>query len=305
MKKYNNDSLNDIVQVSVVDKAERDYDIKKIMGSLSIEEFAKTCECAPGEIYKIFEDSKPMSKNLIMKMATHTQIPKISDTYDYDIEDVAFSILKYDNGMAFKEDMTDRKLTEYEKETHNQELFYKHITDVKIMKNAVYDSMNSRNYSGHKIQYDKYPPSLKLISNISNVSVFKLKQRCPQYHCYTFFVPGGRYLTHYPYYHQSYSQIEDSEEPQEFSMNVTQEVQEFFTKDAAYILYDISHPELFQDVAKSYVFDEEEYYNAFYKLLSRFKVNNNISVVLVKDGAVKEERFIVRTDGIKPISILN
>lgn len=305
MKKYKKEMLDDLLQITEIDKAERENVLCKAIGYLSIEDFSKKCGCSTSELYDSLYGSEPMTKELIWKISNSSELFTCDKRFDYDEADITFEHLINENGMCFKADLEAiEEYSDYVKTIHDPKVIYKYRNDVRRMKNTILDAINSRDESGSMIYPFDYIPELRIAASLSQITVFQFMYSRPHYHAYTFFVPKGRYIGNYPYPHTAYSVIEDMERPYVYDEIVTQEIQELFSREAGYILLDINNPGMFRNVARSYVFDDATLFEAFWELISQFDVNSDISVVLTEDGEVKREEFLYRKDNTLPESVL-
>ncbi len=305
MKKYKKEMLDDLLQITEIDKAERENVLCKTMGSLSIEDFSKKCGCSTSELYDSLYGSDPMTKELIWKIANSSELFTCDKRSDYDESDITFEHLINENGMCFRSDLEiTAEYSDYAKAIHDPKVIFRYRNDVRRMKNVILDAINTGDNLGSLIYPFDYIPELKIAASLSQITVFQFMYSRPHYHAYSFFVPKGRYIDNYPYLHTGYSVIEDMERPHKYDDIVTQEIQELFTREAGYFLLDINNPGMFRNVARSYVFDDAELFGAFWELMSQFDVNSDISAVLIGDGKVKMEEFLLRKDDVFPTSVL-
>ena len=273
-------------QVCAVDMAERNLLIGRLMGVYSIDEFAENIGCTEIELVDALYGKKPASSEFLWKVAAGSDITDDLDERSASkSKEYIFNLLLDINGMSSE----DAKDTSYERQN-----------DERKMKNAIYDALLNVDGEGELIPIDECDQAVRLAASLTDITVFNAPLSRPHYHAYSFFIPEGRYTGTYPVPAFDYSFIEELDVPILYERATTYEVQEFFKKVAGYLLMDMNNPGMFRNVAMSFVFDEAEMFEAFNEIIGDFEVNSDISIVLVSDGEVVKEEFLLRKDGKLP-----
>lgn len=273
-------------QVCAVDMAERNLLIGRLMGDYSIDEFAENIGCTEIELVDALYGKKPASSEFLWKVAAGSDITDDLDERSASkSKEYIFNLLIDINGMSSEDD----KDTSHERQN-----------DERKMKNAIYDALLNVDGEGELIPIDECDQAVRLAASLMDITVFNAPLSRPHYHAYSFFIPEGRYTGTYPVPAFDYSFIEELDVPILYERATTYEVQEFFKKVAGYLLMDMNNPGMFRNVAMSFVFDEAEMFEAFNEIIGDFEVNSDISIVLISDGEVVKEEFLLRKDGKLP-----
>ena len=273
-------------QVCAVDMAERNLLIGRLMGDYSIDEFAENIGCTEIELVDALYGNKPASSEFLWKVAAGSDITDDLDERSASkSKEYIFNLLLDINGMSSEDD----KDTSHERQN-----------DERKMKNAIYDALLNVDGEDELIPIDECDQAVRLAASLMDITGFNAPLSRPHYHAYSFFIPEGRYTGTYPVPAFDYSFIEELDVPILYDRATTYEVQEFFKKVAGYLLMDMNNPGMFRNVAMSFVFDEAEMFEAFNDIIRDFEVNSDISIVLVSDGEVVKEEFLLRKDGHLP-----
>ena len=288
-------------QVCAVDMAERNLLIGRLMGDYSLDEFAENIGCTEIELVDALYGKNPASSEFLWKVAAGSDITDDLDERSASkSKEYIFNLLLDINGMVVEEVEDEENSHISEKSGHDKDKSHERQNDERQMKNAIYDALLNVDGAGELIPIDECDQAVRLAASLTDITVFNAPLSRPHYHAYSFFIPEGRYTGTYPVPAFDYSFIEELDVPILYERATTYEVQEYFKKVAGYLLMDMNNPGMFRNVAMSFVFDEAEMFEAFNEIIGDFEVNSDISIVLISDGEVVKEEFLLRKDGKLP-----
>lgn len=295
---------DNVVQSHVVDKTELANFVEIAKGNLSWSEFAKKCGYSVPTLYRIKNGdlTKPLKLEMIYSFWINNECQKTYNMgkYNYNEEwETGYFLLNnlvYSNGMinknapVVKEDfLRFSKYRGLETNIKNTVLLY-------ILKrwNKV-DLLNDE--ARMKV------PELAKLSKWSFRDAVKLDIKEPSYCVFTYRIPYSSYEDNEMQYYYD-NLIDDDSFIDTYGVVTAKEVEcDYVYRLASFFHQDLLYPNSFDNIRLNLLFENKDYFNAYYDFVSRFKVNSYISLVLVENDNIVEERFIERIDGKKAKSL--
>ena len=251
-------------------------------GNISMAEFAKKCGMNPITFSRILRGD-------IKKPLSQEEIKTIAENSEQDTED-AFEYLMRANGMVKKNTDAD----DAEREQRRTENRQRRETVQNSLIRSLFE--NGRTISpvintDNEIKYSlKNKGRYKLGVSVS----FVLSVQGDEAAFWTFNINSFS-IAEYKRYTRDFNK----DEAKAYNEAVRSEVLGVVFKCPEIFLRDIWEPEVFENTRYSFVFDNKDVFEGFFKYLDGVKVNNSFSLILVdiKEQRVVEERFIPRHDG--------
>lgn len=253
------------------------------MGNMSMAEFAKKCGMNPITFSRII-------KGDIKKPLSQEEIKTIAENSEQDTEYI-FKFLMRENGMVPKnDDNADRQ----ERDQIHAENKQRRETIQNSLIRSLFESGCTISPVANTEEDVKYP--------LKNSGRYKLGVRVSfvlsvqgddaafwNFNINSFSIDEYR----------RYTKDDTEDETKAYNWAIRREVSDVVWGCKGIFLRDIWEPEAFEKTRFSFVFDNKDVFEGFFKYLDGVKVNNLFSLILVdiKEQRVVEERFIPRHDG--------
>ena len=252
-------------------------------GNMSMAEFAKKCEMNPITFSRIV-------KGDIKKPLSQEEVRKIAENSEQDTEYI-FKFLMRENGMVPKnDDNADRQ----ERDQIRAEDKQRRETIQNSLIRSLFESGCTISPVANTEEDVKYPLKnsgrYKLGVRVSFVlSVQGDEAAFSNFNINSFSIAEYR----------RYTKDDTEDETKAYNWAIRREVLDAVRSCPEIFLRDVWEPEAFEKTRFSFVFDNKDVFEGFFKYLEGVKVNNSFSLILVdiKEQRVVEERFIPRHDG--------
>ena len=252
-------------------------------GNMSMAEFAKKCEMNPITFSRIV-------KGDIKKPLSQEEIKTIAENSEQDTEYI-FKFLMRENGMVPKnDDNADRQ----ERDQIRAENKQRRETIQNSLIRSLFESGCTISPVANTEEDVKYPLKnsgrYKLVVRVSFVlSVQGDEAAFWNFNINSFSIDEYR----------RYTKDDTEDETKAYNSAVRREVSDVVWVSHEIFLRDVWEPEAFENTRYSFVFDNKDVFEGFFKYLEGVKANNSFSLILVdiKEQRVVEERFIPRHDG--------
>ena len=251
-------------------------------GKMSMAEFAKKCGMNPITFSRIL-------KGDIKKPLSQEEIKTIAENSELDTKDI-FEDLMRANGMVKKNTDAD----DAEREKRWAENRQRRETIQNSLIRSLFESGCTISPVINTEGKEKYP--------LKDSGRYKLRARRPfvlsvqgdeaSFWCFKI---NSFSIAEY----RRYTKDDTEDENKAYNDEVREEVSEAAWECKEIFLRDAWEPEAFEKTRFSFVFDNKDVFEGFFKYLDGVKVNNSFSLILVdiKEQRVVEERFIPRHDG--------
>ena len=252
-------------------------------GNMAMAEFAKKCEMNPITFSRIV-------KGDIKKPLSQEEVRKIAENSEQDTEYI-FKFLMRENGMVPKnDDNADRQ----ERDQIRAEDKQRRETIQNSLIRSLFESGCTISPVANTEEDVKYPLKnsgrYKLGVRVSFVlSVQGDEAAFWNFNINSFSIDEYR----------RYTKDDTKYETKAYNWAIRREVLDAVRSCPEIFLRDVWEPEAFEKTRFSFVFDNKDVFEGFFKYLDGVKVNNSFSLILVdiKEQRVVEERFIPRHDG--------
>lgn len=252
-------------------------------GNMSMAEFAKKCGMNPITFSRII-------KGDIKKPLSQEEIKTIAENSEQDTEYI-FKFLMRENGMVPKnDDNADRQ----ERDQISAENKQRRETIQNSLIRSLFESGCTISPVANTEEDVKYP--------LKNSGRYKLRVRVS----FVLSVQGDEAafwnfninsfsIDEY----RRYTKDDTEDETKAYNWAIRREVLDAVWRCKEIFLRDVWEPEAFEKTRFSFVFDNKDVFEGFFKYLEGVKANNSFSLILVdiKEQRVVEERFIPRHDG--------
>ena len=251
-------------------------------GNMSMAEFAKKCGMNPITFSRII-------KGDIKKPLSQEEIKTIAENSELDTKDI-FEDLMRANGMVQKNTDAD----DAEREKRWAENRQRRETIQNSLIRSLFESGCTISPVANTEEDVKYPLKnsgrYKLCVRVSFVlSVQGDEAAFWNFNINSFSIDKYR----------RYTKDDTEDETKAYNSAVRREVSDVVWVSHEIFLRDVWEPEAFEKTRFSFVFDNKDVFEGFFKYLEGVKANNSFSLILVdiKEQRVVEERFIPRHDG--------
>ena len=252
-------------------------------GNMSMAEFAKKCEMNPITFSRIV-------KGDIKKPLSQEEIKTIAENSDQDTEET-FEYLMRANGMVTKSDYNVRR---QEREQRRAQDKQRRETIQNSLIRSLFESGCTISPVINTEGKEKYPlkDSGRYKLRAGRPFVLSVQGDEASFWCFKI---NSFSIAEY----RRYTKDDTDDENKAYNDEVREEVSDAVWECKEIFLRDAWEPEAFEKTRFSFVFDNKDVFEGFFKYLEGVKVNNSFSLILVdiKEQRVVEERFIPRHDG--------
>ena len=251
-------------------------------GNMSMAEFAKKCEMNPITFSRIV-------KGDIKKPLSQEEVRKIAENSEQETEYV-FEYLMRANGMVKKNTDAD----DAERERRRAENRQRCETIQNSLIRSLFESGCTISPVANTEEDVKYPLKNSGRYKLGVRVSFVLSVQGDEAAFWNFNINSFSIAEY-----KRYTKAEPKDETKAYNSAVRSEVSDVVWVSPEIFLRDIWEPQAFENTRYSFVFDNKDVFEGFFKYLEGVKVNNSFSLILVdiKEQRVVEERFIPRHDG--------
>ena len=251
-------------------------------GKMSMAEFAKKCGMNPITFSRIL-------KGDIKKPLSQEEIKTIAENSELDTKDI-FEDLMRANGMVKKNTDAD----DAEREKRRAENRQRRETIQNSLIRSLFESGCTISPVANTEEDVKYPLKNSGRYKLGVRVSFVLSVQGDEAAFWNFSINSFS-IDEY----RRYTKDDTEDETKAYNWAIRREVSDVVWRCPEIFLRDVWEPEAFENTRFSFVFDNKDVFEGFFKYLEGVKVNNSFSLILVdiKEQRVVEERFIPRHDG--------
>ena len=251
-------------------------------GKMSMAEFAKKCGMNPITFSRIL-------KGDIKKPLSQEEIKTIAENSELDTKDI-FEDLMRANGMVKKNTDAD----DAEREKRRAENRQRRETIQNSLIRSLFESGCTISPVANTEEDVKYPLKNSGRYKLGVRVSFVLSVQGDEAAFWNFNINSFSIAEY-----RRYTKDDTEDENKAYNGEVREEGSEAVWRCPEIFLRDVWEPEAFEKTRFSFVFDNKDVFEGFFKYLDGVKVNNSFSLILVdiKEQRVVEERFIPRHDG--------